>query len=251
MLEKKALIKGLEISYKIEGAGRPFLILHGWGSKSERWEKIRKLLVKKGLKTIVPDLPGFGKSQKPPSAWDLNDYCDFVEDFVKFLNLQKFYLLGHSFGGAIAAKYGLKSPEKIELLFLVGASCVRKRTTKIKFFEKISGILKFFSFLPFYSLFRKGFYKFIIRKSDYLSTEGVMRDSYLKVIKEDLTDILPTLQLKTIIIWGDKDNVKPLKDAYLMNRKIKNSQLIIIPGGDHDLEQKMPEILFEKISQFL
>jgi len=55
------------------------------------------------------------------------------------------------------------------------------------------------------------------------------------------------VKVPTMIIWGEKDDVVPLKNAYLINRKIKNSQLVIIPKGDHYLEQKLPEKLSEII----
>ncbi|PIR71923.1 MAG: alpha/beta hydrolase, partial [Candidatus Nealsonbacteria bacterium CG10_big_fil_rev_8_21_14_0_10_36_24] len=87
------IINGLKINYKIIGEGRPFLILHGWGSNFEKWQKVGELLVEKNLKVIIPDLPGFGESQKPTIAWNLDDYCNFVEEFVKILNLDKFFLL--------------------------------------------------------------------------------------------------------------------------------------------------------------
>ncbi|PIS40306.1 MAG: hypothetical protein COT32_00460 [Candidatus Nealsonbacteria bacterium CG08_land_8_20_14_0_20_36_22] len=238
------IINGLKINYKIIGEGRPFLILHGWGSNFEKWQKVGELLVEKNLKVIIPDLPGFGESQKPTIAWNLDDYCNFVEEFVKILNLDKFFLLGHSFGGALAVKYSLKSPEKIAKLFLVGAACIRRKTFKKRFFYALSKIFPSSLFL------RKFFYKFII-KSDYLSVEGVMKETYLKIIKEDLLDNLPQVQVSTVIIWGGKDDVIKLKDGQIINQKIKNSKLTVIPKGNHDLEQKIPEILTEKILENL
>jgi len=77
------IIKGLKINYKTLGEGRPLLILHGWGSRSDNWQKVGDMLAQNGIKVIIPDLPGFGQSDKPPRAWNLDDYCDFVEEFVK------------------------------------------------------------------------------------------------------------------------------------------------------------------------
>ncbi len=244
-------IKGLEINYEVIGEGKPLLILHGWGSNSERWQKVGELLAKKGVKVIIPDLPGFGKSQSPSMAWGLDDYCDFIQEFVKLLNLEKFYLLGHSFGGALAVKYSLKFPDKIDKLFLVSAACFRRAAFREKLFYVIAKIFKIFSFLPGYQSFRKGFYKFIVRKSDYPYAEGVMKDIYLKIIKEDLSEILPEIQIPTIIIWGEKDDITKIKDACLINEKIKGSRLEIIPGANHDLNTKAPEELSESIKQFL
>lgn len=242
------IIKGLKTNYKTLGEGKPLLILHGWGSRSGNWQKVGEMLAKNGIKVIIPDLPGFGQSDKPQTAWDLDDYCDFVEEFVKVLNLDKFYLLGHSFGGEIAVKYNLRFPEKIDKLFLVSASCIRTRNLKKKLLYILSKVFKIFSFIPF---LRKAFYRFVVGKSDYLSTEGVMRDTYLKIIAEDLSNILSQVQADTIIIWGEEDSITPISDARKINSKIKNSKLEILSGFDHDLNLKGPEELAEAIIKFL
>ena len=65
-------IKGLKINYKTLGEGKPLLILHGWGSRGEKWQRVGELLAEKRLKVIIPDLPGFGRSLAPKSAWGLD-----------------------------------------------------------------------------------------------------------------------------------------------------------------------------------
>jgi len=245
MKEESILIKDLKISYRIAGEGRPLLILHGWGSKKEKWHQAEKIL-SRDFKVIIPDLPGFGQSLMPLRAWSLDDYCDFVEEFVKSLNLENFYLLGHSFGGAIAVKCSLRFPEKVEKMFLVGAACFRTKTLRKNALNNVSKVIKMFSFVPFYSLFRRAFYKFIV-KSDYLGLEGTMKETYLKVINEDLSNDLSLVKVPTLIIWGDKDNITPINQAYLLDKKIDNSELKIIPNGGHDLEWKMPKELSQLV----
>lgn len=248
----ETIINGLKINYLVLGEGRPFLILHGWGSSAERWDKVIKFLVEGGIKVIIPDLPGFGKSDLPPNAWNLNNYCSFVEDFV--LNIPElsgdFYLLGHSFGGALAAKFAIKHPQKVRKLFLVSAACIRKKTVKKWYLARISKIFKIFSFLPFYDLARRAFYKFIVGKSDYLQVNGVMKEAFLKVVSEDLSQHLSFVKVPTVIIWGEKDNTTLLEDAYFINKKIENSKLVLIPGVGHDLNQKAPEVLSQEILKF-
>lgn len=247
MREEKILTKGMEVNYKITGEGKPLLLLHGWGSNSEKWQKVADLLAKNSLRVIVPDLPGFGKSDKPSTIWNYDEYCDFIGKFVLTLNLEKFYLLGHSFGGALAVKCSIKFPEKIEKLFLVSAACFRRKAVRKKIFYIIAKILKIFAFLPFYSSMRKGFYKFIVRKSDYPYTEGIMKKIYLKIIKEDLSDILSQIHIPSLIIWGKEDKITPIEEAYSVKDKIENSKLEIISGVGHDLNSKSPEKLSELI----
>lgn len=246
------IIKGLKTNYKVIGEGKPLLILHGWGSRSDNWQKVGEILAKSGIRVIIPDLPGFGQSDKPSAAWNLDDYCDFVEEFVRVLNLDKFYLLGHSFGGSLSIKFSFKHPEKVAKLFLVSAACIRKKSLKNKLFKFLSKFIKIKT--PF---LRKVFY----RKSDYLSVEGIMKETYLKVIKQDLSNILSQIQVPTVIIWGEKDKVTPLKHGRLIKEKIQDShlrqgfrrqaKLEIIPNVGHDLNLKTPEKLAEAISQNL
>ncbi len=227
---------------------KTLVILHGWQSSKERWQKIKEEIEKTGIRVITPDIPGFKSETELVKPWNLDNYIDWFNGFLSSENIsEKFFLLGHSFGGALAAKFALKYPERVERLFLVAAACVRKKILKRKIFAYFSKIIKKFSFLPFYSLFRKATYKFIIRNSDYPQTKGFLEDTYLNIIREDLSESLSPITAPTVIIWGDKDQATPIKDAYLINEKINKSKLIIIPGGSHDLERKMPEILSQKI----
>jgi pimeloyl-ACP methyl ester carboxylesterase len=240
-------INGVKTNYITMGAGTPFLILHGWGSNSERWQLIAEEISKKGFRVIVPDLPGFGQSDKLEKLWTVNDYVKWFEEFTKAVNAENFYLLGHSFGGALASKIAVKYPQRVQKIFLAAAAVIRKKTTQKSFSAKISKIIKLFYFLPFYNLFRKAVYKFIIRKSDYVYTEGIMKQTYLNVISDDVSFNLPFIKVPAILIWGDKDQSTPIEDARYINEKIKNSKLIIVPGADHLMHKKMPEVLAKKI----
>jgi len=226
------------------------LILHGWGSRAENWSRVKELLENQGYKVFVPDLPGFGENSPLSRAWAIDDYVEWVSEFCEKNNLSQFFLLGHSFGGAVAVKFSLKYPEKVKKMFLVASSGIRRKTIKKEILKKIANFLKFFSFLPFYSSIRKIFYKIVIQKSDYPYTEGIMKETYLKIINEDISSCFSEVSVPTIIIWGDKDDVLPVENAYFINQKIKNSDLVIIPGVNHDLERKVPEILAEKIKEF-
>ena len=223
------------------------MILHGWGSASERWEKFAELIAAKGFKVIVPDLPGFGKSDQLSHVWTTNDYTNWVEEFIEKIGLQEFYLMGHSFGGALACKFAIKYPQKLKKLFLVSSAAVRKHTSKKNAYKFLSKIVKGFAFLPGYDFFRKAFYKFIIVKSDYPYVEGNLKGTFLNVVAEDLSQFTGFIRVPTIIIWGDKDTYTPISDAYFLNEKIKNSKLIVLKGFGHIVNRDCPEILSEKV----
>lgn len=250
MQERQITVKNLTTNYKICGNGKPMIVLHGWGSNSEKWESVGALLAENNLTVIVPDLPGFGKSQEPKEPWNLDKYSEWLFEFCRNVpELQKsFYLLGHSFGGAIAVKFSIKYNQRVEKLFLAAIACIRKRTLIKKVYYKISKIIKIFSWIPKYEIFRKAFYKFVIKKSDYLSVSGIMKDTYLKIVSEDLSFRLPFVKTATCIIWGDKDELTPLEHANIVNSKISGSKLIIIPEADHFFDKtNNPVILAKKI----
>jgi pimeloyl-ACP methyl ester carboxylesterase len=240
-------INGIKIYYQVFGEGKPFLILHGWGSNSDRWIEVAKFISAKGFKVIVPDLPGFGKSDELLIPWNTNKYIKYLEQFIKELGISDFYLIGHSFGGALASKLAVKHVQDIKKLFLVSAACVRKKTAKKSFSAKISKIVKIFYFLPYYEFFRKAVYKFIIRKSDYVYVAGIMKETYLNIISEDLSFHLPFIKIPTIVIWGDKDEFTPIDDGQFISKQIRNSKLNVIPDAGHDLNKKQPEILADSI----
>ncbi len=160
-------------------------------------------------------------------------------------------MLGHSFGGGLASKIAIKHAQDIEKLFLVSAACIRKKTAKKSLFAKISKIIKIFRFLPYYNFFRKAVYKFIIKKSDYFYVEGVMRETYLNMVSEDLSLHLSFIKVPTVIIWGDKDDATPIEDGRLIARQIKNSKFVVMPEAGHDLNRKQPEILGQKVLENL
>lgn len=244
-------VNGVKTNYSVFGEGKPLIILHGWGSASDRWIKEAEIISQKGYKVIIPDLPGFGQSDKLTRPWTVNDYVKWFEEFTKNLNIENFYLLGYSFGGALAAKISVKYPQRVQKLFLVAAAIIRKKTTQKNFSAKIAKFIKLFYFLPYYGFFRKAIYKFIIKKSDYVYTEGIMKQTYLNVVADDVSFNLPFIRVPTVIIWGDKDQSVPIENAHYANEKIKNSKLIIIPGADHLLHKKLPELLAEKVLENL
>jgi len=249
--EEKFLINNLEINFKIDGEGEPFLILHGWGRGSDSWIEVQKLITGQGYKVIIPDFPGFGKSCPPSKAWSLDDYVEWLKSFLDNLVAEKFFLLGHSFGGRVAIKFAAKYPEKISKLILYEAAGIRHKTPSLFIFFLISKVGNIFSFLPFYSSFRKIFYRYIVRKKDYLEAKGIMRETFLKVIGEDLVPYLSQISIPTFIIWGAKDRVTPLADATLMKKEIPNSELQVIPEMGHAFHHQNPDKLTQTILQYL
>ena len=160
-------------------------------------------------------------------------------------------MAGHSFGGMLAAKFAIKYNQKVQRLVLISASCIRIKTPSKKTAYNISRFVKLFYFIPYYELFRKFVYKYVLRRSDYPYVSGIMKEIYLKVIADDLSYKLPFLRIPTTIIWGDKDDLTPIEHAHIIASKIPGAKLVVIPGAHHNVNIMIPEILAEKIATAL
>lgn len=229
------------------------LILHGWGYpvSSSQWAQVKKKLEKEGYTVSVPDLPGFGATPPPRKPWTIDNYVEWVKNFCEEYNLSQIFLLGHSFGGAVAVKFSIKHPEQVKKLILIDSSGIRRKRLKKEIQKKVAHFLNKFSFLPFYSFVRKIAYRTLFRHSDYLLVEGIIKKTYLKVIGEDISDIFSNISVPTLLIWGEKDNITPLRHAYFMKEKIPRAELEILPDTKHNPHREAPEILTEKVLNFI
>lgn len=232
------------------------LILHGWGGSYQSWLRIQELLTKAGYCVIVPDLPGFGKSAAPKNSWSVDNYVEWVKEFCDKQNLSQFFLLGHSFGGRIAIKFAAKYPKKLKGLILNSAAGITPRPKiKISIFCFLSKICSLIFSLPVLKFLRpltlKIVYRFGVGRDYQLIQTSAMRETFKKVIEEDLVVYLSQISLPTLIVWGAKDKMTPISDAYKMNKLIKNSKLKIILNGRHGLHISQPDELYKIIREFL
>ncbi|MBD3270024.1 alpha/beta fold hydrolase [Candidatus Peregrinibacteria bacterium] len=253
----KTKIKGLDIHYGIEDRGEySIFFLHGWGGSKKSWLSLLERLNIDGSKIIL-DFPGFGESQKPKVAWNMSNYADFVEEFIetiikKYALNKKIVLIVHSFGGRNAFKlFSKKRAFKVEKLVLIASAGIKHPDTfkkkLLKFFAKISKILKI---IPGYTWIRKNIYK-MINSRDYAKLEGVMKDTFLNVINEDLKPHISKINIPTMIFWGKHDSYVPLADAHEIKSLIPNASLKIFDDGKHGIHKTHAEDISEEIEKFI
>ncbi|MBI5755114.1 alpha/beta hydrolase [Candidatus Peregrinibacteria bacterium] len=239
---------------------RPLLILHGWRGSSESWTTVKELLTKQGFRVYAPDLPGFGKSEAPGASkdgtqgWSVDDYVEAVQDMMRHWKLSRVSLLGHSFGGRIAIKLASQHPEKVEKLILVASAGIKNPPSLRMRLASVSAVLgkRLFSlpFLrPFSALARRALYGFS-GSHDYEHV-GKNRETFLKVISEDLRPYLSRISAPTLILWGDRDKMTPATSAHIMAKEIPNATLKIFPEVRHGVHLEVPEELAKSVSQFL
>ncbi|MFQ6058784.1 MAG: alpha/beta fold hydrolase [Anaerolineae bacterium] len=254
LTEKEIVVDGIALTYKLAGDGRPLLILHGWGSSSDAWVEVQGNLARQGYRVCVPDLPGFGKSCPPPRPWGVGDYARFVANVAHRLDMDGFFLVGHSFGGRIGIRLATLHPERVLGLVLCASAGIKpKRTLKHRAFWALAKGGHALLSLPLLNNLReparKGLY-LLVGERDYYRAQGVMRETMKKVIEEDLKPDLGKIAVPTLIVWGDSDRVTPLSDAHIMKEEIPNAALEIVEGAGHRLPYEKPEIFAHLVLTF-
>ncbi|MGB9598624.1 MAG: alpha/beta fold hydrolase, partial [Minisyncoccales bacterium] len=228
MEEKTIDLEGLLVSFQEEGQGPFFLILHGWKGSSLSWKNVVQGL--SSFFTVISlDLPGFGKSQNPPFAFDLEDFAKVLNSFCQKREIKEIFLLGHSFGGAVAVIFTILFPQMVKKLILCAPALLRskKKNFKQRFFNFLATTgNKIFNQKPPFFL-KKIIYR-IINNYDYFDLNPVMKETFKKIIKRDLREDLSQIDIPTLILWGEKDKILPLFQAFFIKEKIKNSQLEIL-----------------------
>lgn len=240
------------------------IILHGWQSSKEKWQKVKELIESKSpnVKVECLDLPGFKPENQPDKPWDLNDYVNWLSqklaEVLPPLTDEPTYLLGHSFGGRIALKFTAKYPEKLKGLILVSAAGIKHKATlkdKIALFcvrlARKLGVKETTYEKGIMKLVRAVFYRYILRRNDYLRANPLQKQIMKNALEEDLTPLLDKIKTNTLIVWGNKDKLTPIKDARLMKEKISHSQLIELKNIGHTPHLENPELLAEKIANFI
>jgi pimeloyl-ACP methyl ester carboxylesterase len=249
-MEGKSInLRGLSVFYQTAGSGPVVLILHGWGGSSASWSKVQEALASEGFNTVCPDLPGFGRTKAPDETWSLDDYARFVLEFADSLSLDDFFLVGHSFGGRISIKLSSIKPERIKKMILCGSAGLKmEKDLKARI---VSNCVSFAKHSPFLKkLLKKPLYLFLGNR-DYVKADEQMKKIMAFVISEDLEPLLPLISQETLLVWGDKDKLVPLKYADVFKKKIKNSRLEVVKGAGHALNLERPSVLADKISSFL
>ena len=239
----------------MEAIMKTLIILHGWQSSKEKWQKVKENIESDEIEVIVPDLPGFKPETELKKPWTLDNYVGWLKDFSQ--DKEKFFLLGHSFGGRVAIKFASRYPEKLYGVILVSAAGIKKPPSFFQRFLKSGArLVKKLKIEEtpqtkgLWEIFKKIFYRYILRKTDYLEASGFLKDTIKNILEEDLTPLLKEIKVPTLILWGEKDKITPLSDAYLIKKEIKLSQLEILPGIGHTPHLENPELLAQKIKKF-
>ncbi|MBN3879132.1 MULTISPECIES: alpha/beta fold hydrolase [unclassified Nostoc] len=244
----------IDIYYEDFGVGQPVVLIHGFPLSGHSWEKQVGVLLKEGYRVITYDRRGFGDSSQPSFGYDYNTFAADLDTLMTKLDLRNAVLVGFSMGtGEVTrylGKYGSERVSKAVLMGPVPPFLLKTDDNPEGVPQSIfDGIMRAIAEdRPVYlSTFLKDFFNVDVFLGDRISNEAVQMNwnvaagasakATLDFVPSWLTDFrddLPRIDVPTLIIHGDADRMLPLEStAARLPKLIKNSQLVVIPGGPH------------------
>lgn len=242
-------INGIDVNYFDIGSGdETVVMLHGWASSIELFRPSAEAISGK-YRVVAPDMPGAGETAEPPAVWTVDDYTDFIVEFINSLGLKKIILLGHSFGGRVIIKLANRTGLDFEItkIVLVDAAGIKPvKTGSRAAFESAGKLAK--KFMP-----KKAVEKvqWMFGSEDYVNASPLMKQILINVVNEDLTDLLPGIHQSTLLIWGDLDTATPISDAKKMEELIPDAGLAVIQGTGHFSFIQNPQLYIAILGSFL
>ncbi len=232
------------------------VLLHGWGSSAANMAPLAECLRAKGYRILARDFPGFGQAPAPEKPWTVDDYVAWFEALLAKEGVERPIIFAHSFGGRVAIKFAAAHLDRVERLILCGAAGIPPRLSwKRWMLKKATGVGKWWlkgatweAAIPWPI---RGYIEKKLARLDYFKAQGVMRETFKKVVQENLRPLLPKIKTPTLLVWGENDTLTPLRDAHIMEREIANAKLVIIPNADHIVYRTHPDEVADATITFL
>lgn len=213
----------MEVSFIRKGEGEDLVFFHGYGSNKESFNGLINYF-SAFYRVTAFDFPGFGKSGEIDKAYSVGDYADVTSEFLLSQGITRPNVIAHSFGARVAVKMAARADCFKNIVITGGAGIINNRgfAYRIKVFSY--RVVKRFS--AAYANARFG-------SSEYRNLSPVMKESYKKIVNEDLRFESSKIKCRVLLVYGAKDKVTPPSEGKIYSEFIPNGRLIIMNNCGH------------------
>ena len=229
----------VKVKQKSKDKKQTMVLVHGLGTQaSKSWDRISNEFAK-DYHIVTFDLPGFGKNRELERTARPESYAKFIMGVVSKYAKSKIIYVGHSMGGAIGLRFVSQYPQLVDKAVLMNAAGILEKASYLKFLTRMQKDTKLKSFFAGISNIAMDFAVEVFDKFTSLRILKSIMDKNvdariaLALIETDFTDDIKALKTPTLVIWGGKDLVAPVRTGHMLNYHLANSKLEIIPEGGH------------------
>ena len=232
-------VAGYRVHFVVEGPadGSPVVLVHGLGGRAEDWRHLAPWLTRAGFRVYMPDLPGFGRSERPADfSYSVHDQAEIIVGFLDATGLKQVDLAGWSMGGGIVQHVAAKHPERVRRLILLDALGINEMPnwdtrlftpTTPEELEQLDALL-----VPNPAKVPGFVAQDILRVSN--ERAWVIRRAIASTSASDATDgLLPQLKMPVLIVWDAGDRIFPISQGEKMHSLVPQSQLTVVHGCGH------------------
>jgi pimeloyl-ACP methyl ester carboxylesterase len=233
-------VRGATVHYYVMGPaqGPPVVLVHGLGGRSEDWRNLAPHLTEAGFRVYLPDLLGYGRSDKPGDfSYSIADEAEVVVGFLDALSLKQVDLGGWSMGGWIVQRIAAEHPERVHKLMLFdSAGLFVKPAWDTALFtpESATELAKLDDLLTPHAPNLPDFVVRDILRASRQDAWVIHRALASMLTGRDTTDtLLPQLKMPVLLVWGEADQITPISEGKTMQALIPKAQLRVIQGCGH------------------
>jgi pimeloyl-ACP methyl ester carboxylesterase len=250
---------GLDVAYERAGEGPPLVLVHGAAGDGRLWQRQLRTLADE-FTVVAWDEPGAGRSSDVPGDFTLADYASCLSDVIAALALGPAHVAGLSWGGTVAQELYRHRPELVATLILVDSYAGWKGSLPPEEIRaRIAGLdemleappEEFDPTLP--GLFGGDPPAEFVPLLEQMAADvrpASLRTQLLVMAEADQRDLLPRIDVPTLLIWGELDGRSPLSVARQLEKTIPDTRLVVIPGCGHVSNLEQPDRFDQAVRDF-
>ncbi len=272
LTDSDVLVGDARLAYALRGDGAPVVLVHGTPSHSYLWRNIEPQVRSAGYQTLVYDLLGFGRSERPMDTdTSVTAQADVLVGLLDALGIESCHIVAHDIGGAIGQIFAVNHPQRVRSLMLIDS--VAYDSWPSASWRKIirdNDNLRYVHQPREFTEMLSRQLRMTVSNPDSMNDEVLQNylaphdgtsgrasffthqvSHYDSRHTQQIADRLPSLTMPVILVWGADDLWQPIGYAERLCNDIPRAQLKIVPNAGHFLPEDVPDVLARELIDFL